>query len=439
MSAYFLTGLIAGSLLGCLAGWLLAVKRRGAADHRLEEELRQQRDAREAEVAELRSRLTDTGRLNAELSAQLKILNERLASERQQIETLQNKFQKDFEAISNKLLVASSSQFNRQSSESLERLLNPLKDELKDFKTRLESAQKETATHSALLKDQVGRIGAEAANLSRALKGDVKVLGNWGENMLGQILEKSGLQEGVHYHRQQGARGEEGDQRFLDVIVELPDEKQLIIDSKVTLKCYEEHVNSADEAARLKHLENHVDCLRAHFRTLGAKRYQELYGINTPDFVLMYVPIEAAFFVAIAHEPGLFSEALDRNVVLTTNSTLLATLRTVASVWRLADQQKNALEIARRGGQLYDKFYGFISDLQDIGSALKKSQEVWEAATNKLHTGAGNLIRQVEQLKALGAKASKTLPPQIKAKAEEEPQAVLPLADGSSDPGRPAG
>jgi DNA recombination protein RmuC len=181
-------------------------------------------------------------------------------------------------------------------------------------------------------------------------------------------------------------------------------------------------------------LQDHVACIRNHFRGLGAKRYQEIYGINAPDFVLMYIPIEAAFFVAIAHEPGLFSEALDRNVVLTTNSTLLATLRTVASVWRLADQQKNAIEIAKRGGQLHDKFVGFISDLENVGIALKKSQDAWEAAKNKLHTGTGNLVRQAEQLKELGVRASKTIPPEIKAQAEADsvlPETVVAITDGT--------
>jgi DNA recombination protein RmuC len=188
----------------------------------------------------------------------------------------------------------------------------------------------------------------------------------------------------------------------------------------------------------LKHLEEHVACIRNHFRGLGAKRYQETHGINTPDFVLMYLPIEAAFFVALAHDPGLFSEALDRNVVLTTNSTLLATLRTVASVWKLADQQKHAMEIAKRGGQLYDKFYGFIQDLQKVGDALDRSQDAWDEATKKLYAGPGSLVRQAEMLKTLGAKTSKVLPSQLKAKVEPaegaEEQVIPTLEPEASDP-----
>jgi DNA recombination protein RmuC len=271
-----------------------------------------------------------------------------------------------------------------------------------------------------LLKEQVSRIGTEAANLSKALKGDVKVLGNWGENMLDQILEKSGLQRELHYRRQRGAKDVEGDQRFLDVIVDLPEKRNLVIDSKVSLRAYEESVNAVDDAARLTGLQRHIESLRKHFKDLGAKRYHDIHGINTPDFVLMYVPIEAAFFAAIAREPGLFAEALDHNVVLITNSTLLATLRTVSHVWQLADRQKHVLEIADRGGKLYDKFVGFEKDLQDVGKALDAAQDAWKGAADKLCTGPGNLVRQTEQLKTLGAKAAKSLPPASVEKADEE-------------------
>ena len=229
--------------------------------------------------------------------------------------------------------------------------------------------------------------------------------------MLDQILEKSGLQRDIHYRRQKGAKdADDEQQRFLDVVVDLPDKRNLVIDSKVSLRNFDDWVNSPDEAIRADSMTKHVDSIRKHFRGLGSKRYQDTLGINAPDFVLMYVPIEAAFFTAMAQEPGLFAEALEQNVVIITNSTLLATLRTVAHVWRLADQQKNAFEIADRGGKLYDKFVGFIEDLKNVGEALAAGQKAWEAASNKLHAGSGNLVRQAEQLKALGAKAAKTLP-----------------------------
>jgi DNA recombination protein RmuC len=426
--AYIGIGLVIGGGLGLLIGWLLGRSRAAIApaDSRLENDLQQRLAQREAEQRTLQEQLQALNQRSGELGAEVKSLTERLATERQQIETIQEKFRKEFEAVSNKLILDNASRFNQQSTESLGKLLTPLKETLGEFKTSLDTTRRETATHSALLKEQISRIGNEAANLSKALKGDVKALGNWGENMLDQILEKSGLQKDIHYRRQRSAKDAEGDQRFLDVIVELPDKRNLVIDSKVSLRAYEESVNAADDPAKLAGLDRHVEALRKHFRDLGAKRYQDIHGINTPDFVLMYVPIEAAFFAAIAREPGLFAEAGDHNVVLITNSTLLATLRTVANVWRLADQQKHVLEIADRGGKLYDKFVGFVEDLQAVGDSLGKARKAWEDASIKLHTGSGNLVSQTEKLKQLGAKAAKSLPNALLEKANEEISATNP-------------
>jgi DNA recombination protein RmuC len=415
----WLIAALAGGLIGFFFGWLKG-RSGGGSDSRLENDLQQRLTQREAEQRTLQEQLLALNQRNGALGAELKLLNERLTTERQQLETIQEKFHKEFEAVSNKLILDNASRFNQQSTESLGKLLIPLKETLGEFKTSLETTRKETATHSALLKEQVSRIGMEAANLSKALKGDVKVLGNWGENMLDQILEKSGLQRELHYRRQRGVKDVEGDQRFLDVIVDLPDKRNLVIDSKVSLRAYEESVNATDDPAKFAGLDRHIEALRKHFRDLGAKRYQDIHGINTPDFVLMYVPIEAAFFAAIAREPGLFAEAGDHNVVLITNSTLLATLRTVANVWRLADQQKHVLEIADRGGKLYDKFVGFVEDLQAVGDSLGKARKAWEDASTKLHTGSGNLVSQTEKLKQLGAKAAKSLPNALLEKANEE-------------------
>ena len=412
------------ALVGFVVGWLICRIRGGGSDARLENELRQQVAQGEGKQRELQEQLRTLDKRNGELGAELKSLGERLATERQQLETIQEKFRKEFEAISNKLILDNASRFNQQSTENLDKLLAPLKETLGEFKSSLDTTRRETATHSALLKEQISRIGTEAANLSKAIKGDVKALGNWGENMLDQILEKSGLQKEIHYHRQRGAKDVEGDQRFLDVIVELPEKRNLVIDSKVSLRAYEESTNASDETARQSRLDQHIESMRKHYKELGAKRYQDIHGINSPDFVLMYVPVEAAFFAAVAREPGLFAEALDHNVVLITNSTLLATLRTVAHVWRLADQQKHALEIADRGGRLYDKFVGFVEDLQAVGDSLTKAREAWEDASTKLHAGPGNLVSQTEKLKQLGAKAAKSLPNTLLEKAGEEKAAA---------------
>ncbi|HTX22960.1 MAG TPA: DNA recombination protein RmuC [Candidatus Aquilonibacter sp.] len=414
----WLIAALVGGAIGFFIGWLKWSGKR--SDLRLEADLQKRLEQAKEDEKSLQTQLQTLNKHNGELEAELKLLGERLATERQQLETIQEKFRKEFEAISNKLIVENTSRFNQQSSESLGKLLSPLKETLGEFKASLETTSKETATHSELLKEQISRIGTEAANLSKALKGDVKMLGNWGENMLDQILEKSGLQRDIHYSRQQGAKDVEGDQRFLDVIVELPEKRNLVIDSKVSLRAYEESMNAPDETIRQARLGQHIESMRKHFKELGAKRYQDIHGINSPDFVLMYVPVEAAFFAAIAREPGLFAEALDYNVVLITNSTLLATLRTVAHVWRLADQQKHVLEIAENGGKLYDKFVSFVEDLQSIGKSLDAARASWENASNKLQTGRGNLIRQAQQLKTLGARAAKSLPSSLLEKSDEQ-------------------
>ena len=407
---------------------------RAAATARLgeiEKSFNEFRDAakrHESNAEALRDQLVAAEKGRSDSDAKVTLLNERLAAERGEVQRIQEAFRKEFESVSNRLLIENANHFREQSGESLAKILDPLRENLKDFKSRLEETYSETGKQNAVLKDQISRISNEAANLARALKGDVKVLGNWGEQRLDQILEKSGLQLGVHYERQQSATDAEGDQRrFLDVIVKLPDGKHLIIDSKVSLTNYEAHINAEDDTARAVQLQKHIESIRKHMKDLAAKRYQDLYGISSPDFVLMYIPLEAAFFAAVAHEPDLFAEALDKNVVLITNSTLLATLRTVTSVWRLAAQQENAAEIARRGGALYDKFCGFIADLENLGGSLSASQRQYEDAMKKLHQGRGNLVRQAEELKALGAKASKSLPVPLLEKARDgEDAAALP-------------
>ncbi len=394
-------------------------------------ELREEERRSQTRETELSGQILSAEKARSELGARVESLTEKLAAERGELQKIHEAFRKEFEAISHRLLVENANHFKEQSSEGLAKILDPLRENLKDFKSRLEETSSEAGKQNAVLKDQIARIGSEAANLARALKGDVKVLGNWGEQRLDQILEKSGLQLGVHYDRQHSANeAEDGPRRFLDVIVKLPDGKHLVIDSKVSLTSYEAHLNTDEDALRTVHLQKHIECIRRHVKDLAAKRYQDLYGISSPDFVLMYIPLEAAFFAAVAHEPDLFSEALDRNVVLITNSTLLATLRTVSSVWRLAAQQKNAADIAQRGGALYDKFCGFITDLEKVGAALAEGQKQYDDAMRKLSHGKGNLVRQTEELRRLGAKASKSLPaPLLETAREGEGEMLLPDQD----------
>ena len=476
MNSFFY--LILGLALGGLVGWLLRSLRPASSNPALEKELREQLRGKDTEIADLRTRhqaqvdalaeskveaerartelraeaklladaragaeerrqaqttaeaaLRNERESNAGLQEKVKFLEERLQEERQLLKQMREQFEKDFAAVSLKLLSENAATFTTQSADSLREILQPLKENLNEVKAGLETTRKETQTHSALLKDQIQRIGTEAANLSKALKGDVKALGNWGENMLDQILAKSGLQEGVHYRRQISGTDETEQQRYLDVVVDLPEGRHLVIDSKVSLKNYEEAVNATDDAARSEHTSRLVESLRRHFEGLGKKRYHDLEGINAPDFVLMYVPIEPAFTTAIGAEPELISDALAVNVVLITNSSLLATLRTVAHVWRLAEQQKNAAKIADRGGKLYDKFVGFVQDLDAVGNALGNAQRSFEGARSKLTEGSGNLVRQAEMLRELGAKTDKALASSLVEKsgaAESAPRTLAP-------------
>ena len=446
--------LSAGLIMGGLAAWIFSRAKIAGAVAETKAELQPQIaalnervSAKELQIVDLQgalagaqkektqtaSQLQQEGNARISAEGRVKVLDQQLATERQQIETLEQKFQKEFEAVADRLLRQNAGWFNQQSGENLEKLLTPLKENLVEFRTRLEASQKETSNYATVLQAEIGRIGSEATNLSKALKGDAKVLGNWGENRLDQILEKSGLQKDIHYRRQMPMTNEDGDRFYPDVVVQLPDNKNLVIDSKVSLSNYAAHVNATDEDPRRQFLENLCVDVRRHFTELGAKRYQDLYSINAPDFVLMYIPIEPAYFAVLSHEPELFAEALEKNVVFITNSTLLATLRTVASVWRLADQQKNALEIARRGGELHDKFVGVIESLGFLGGSLRSANEHYETTMKRLHDGRGNLIWQIDQLKKMGAKASSAVPTKLLEKAVTSNEVVEADAPAVSD------
>ena len=415
---------------GAIIGWLARAQRPPVLDTRVEDELRSRCRTLEEQVFKSNETLVSAQRATSDAEARATSLADHLSEERANLEKLNQKIQTEFEAISNKLLLNSAARFTEQSSKVLQDLLHPLKEKLTEFKSGMDDAREASAANNALLKNQIERIGNEAANLTKALKGDVKVLGTWGENMLDQLLEASGLKRDLHYSRQFSVRDSSGQQRFLDVIIRLPEGQNIVIDSKVSLSSYEEYVNCADPQLRVALLQTHIGSLRTHFRGLGSKSYQSINGINAPDFVLMYIPIEAAYIAAVSHEPALFNEALTKhNVVLITNSTLLATLRTVSHVWRLADQQKNASEIADRGAKLYDKFAGFVDDMQTVGDSLKKSQETWQTAMNKLCTGRGNLLKQAEELRELGVKPAKSLPPELIEQANDSDRQCALLLD----------
>ena len=332
-----------------------------------------------------------------------------------------------FKNLASQILEDNSETFKKQNKEQLGSLLNPLGKEIEDFKKKVEETNKDYIDRNSALTQKIQsleslneRLSQDAINLTNALKGDSKTQGDWGEIQLEVLLEKSGLTNGVHFSTQGGYRDEDGNLKKPDFVVNLPDNKHLIIDAKVSLTAYESYFNAETELEKDVALKKHIDSIKKHFNELSSKDYPSLYGINTPDHVLMFVPIEPALMLALHEHKGIYLDALDKNVVLISSSTLLATLSTIASIWKQEDQKKNVLEIAKEGGLLYDKFEGFVADLLNVGKSLKSSQSSYEEAMNKLVEGRGNIIKKVENLKKLGAKTKKNLPSKLLDRAQSE-------------------
>ena len=378
-----------------------------------------------ADLEELMNLRTELGAKNGEIK-HLKEKLEELNSSKKEDET---RLKETFKNLANQILENNSEKFKKQNKEQIGDLLSPLGKELEQFKNKVEQTNKEHIQRNSALTEKIRsleslniKLSQDAINLTNALKGDSKTQGDWGEIQLEVLLEKSGLMDGVHFSTQGGYKDEEGKTKKPDFIVHLPENKHLIIDSKVSLTAYEAYYNADDEAHKEIALKKHIDSIRNHFNELSGKNYPSLYGINAPDHVLMFVPIEPALMLALHQDQRIYLDALDKNIVLLSTSTLLATLSTIASIWKQEDQKRNVLEIAKEGGLLYDKFEGFISDLLTVGNSLKSSQESYEKAMNKLVEGRGNIIKKVENLKSLGAKTKKSLPQKIvdRASFEEE-------------------
>jgi DNA recombination protein RmuC len=367
--------------------------------------------------------------LNAELSrrnAELENLEVLNAKRDEELARQQEQLRKDFELMASKILDEKSEKFTLQNKENIRNILNPLEEKIKTFEKKVEDTQKENiGMHSALkqqlegLKDLNQQMAKEATNLTKALKGDSKTQGNWGELVLERVLEKSGLEKNREYFVQQNFQREDGSRVMPDVVLHLPDSKKMIIDAKVSLTDYERLVNS-DEEQRPIHLKAHVNSIKKHVDQLSAKNYQDLYDIESPDFVLMFIPVEPAFAVAINEDNTLYTKAFEQNIVIVTPSTLLATLRTIDTMWTNEKQQQNAIEIARQAGALYDKFTGLVNDLTGVGKKIDAAKNDYSAAMNKLVDGKGNLVSRVENLKKMGAKAKKALPEPIIKRASED-------------------
>jgi DNA recombination protein RmuC len=345
-------------------------------------------------------------------------LQEKLQTQKAELEEIQKKFTTEFENIANKILEKNSEKFTAANQKNISEVLNPLKEKINLFEKKVEDTYQkglkdQTDLHAELKKlhDLNSKISEEASNLTKALKGDVKKQGNWGEVVLERILEQSGLNEGKDgYQKQFSDTSEDGKRIQPDIVINLPDNKHIIVDAKVSLLAYERAVNAVTEEERAGRIKEHLLSLKTHIKGLSEKHYQTARHLNSPDFVLLFIPIEASFSVAIQEDQELFSYAWDRKIVIVSPSTLLATLRTIASIWQQENQTKNAIEIARQGGALYDKFVNFVSDLEKIGTSIDASRKNYDAAFNKLKEGRGNLIRSAEKLKDLGAKTTKELP-----------------------------
>lgn len=418
-------------IIGGVAGFFIAHFKSKSESSRLEERnanLVKQAEESESKLdqitkekeEELKKERDEKGNLDRQLAglkAEYSSLQEKLSEQKEELAGMQDQLKVQFENLANKILEENTQKFTKQNRENLDQLLNPLGLKLEEFKKKVEETYNDENRQRATLKEQIKQMAElnqkmsdDAKNLTNALKGDSKAQGNWGEVILERILERSGLSKGREYEVQQSATTEEGRRLQPDVVVHLPDEKYLIIDSKVSLTAYERFASSDDDAEAESAIKQHVASLRAHVKGLSAKKYQQIHGDRSPDFVLLFVPIEPAFGIALQSDPNLYYEAFDRNIVIVSPSTLLATLATIDSVWKQEYQNKNALEIAQRGGALYDKFVLFIESMEQIGDRIQQTQRSYEEAKTRLSEGSGNLVRQAEMLKELGAKASKKLP-----------------------------
>ncbi|MBK7239768.1 MAG: DNA recombination protein RmuC [Flavobacteriales bacterium] len=422
-----LLGLFAGILIGAVAFAFWHRKR----DNGILDVVRTQFDKErndleqriEREAIENSTRTEQTRLLSAEIAREQQKtqgLQEKLEAQKAELEELQTRMTTEFENIANRLLSQRGKELQEQQSEKLGTILKPLQERIVEFQTQVRDAYEKEGRERFALKDQIEklvtqntRLTQEADNLTKALKGDSQSQGAWGEMILEKLLDSSGLIKGQEYSMQESTTLSDGSRLRPDAVIMLPDNKHLIIDAKVSLLHYERYASSNGSDERDKFLKQHVDSIRTHAKGLGEKNYTKLYGVDSVDFVLMFVPIEPAFLSALRDRPEIFQEAYDRQVVMVTHSTLMATLRTIHGIWKNERIARNHMKIAERAGALYDKFQGFTEDLGRIGKSVNDAQKSYEAAVGKLSEGPGNLIRQVEKLKELGAKTNKTIHPKL--------------------------
>jgi DNA recombination protein RmuC len=372
--------------------------------------------------------LVELGTIRLELTTANGVLEQRLIGQQHQYEAQLKLLQEakqslgqEFENLANRIFDDKQAKFSLQNKEALEVTLSPLRRDIGDFRKQVESAyDKENADRNKLagqiseLQKQTLQISADAVSLANALRGDNKAQGNWGEFVLEKLLEDSGLTNGREYDTQVALNDDTGKRRNPDVIIHLPEGRDIVIDAKVSLVDYERYFHAPDEDTKQQCLHQHLASMRAHVKGLSGKDYESLEGVNSLDFVLIFVPIESAFMLALDHDPEMMRDAYDRGIILVSPSTLMVTLRTIKNLWRYADQNRNAQLIADKAGALYDQFVSYVEALDDVGKHLDKSKDAWETARKRLTSGRGNLVRRTEELKKLGAKTKKNLPDDLR-------------------------
>jgi DNA recombination protein RmuC len=422
--------LIIGLLIGAIAVWFIASSKLKGEAGRIEERstlLEKEKSSLENILNSERQKVIDLNSKLSALQSDYSNLQTRLVEQKSEVEELQQKFTKEFENLANRIFEEKGNKFTEQNKEKLNEILNPLRDKISDFEKKVEETNKESIRGHASLREQLSmlkdmnqQITQEAKNLTEALKGQSKTQGNWGEFILESILEKSGLVKGREYVVQESLTSESGKRFQPDVIIKLPENKSIVIDSKVSLVAYEKFISSDDEHQKQLALREHINSIRSHIKNLSSKNYQNLYQLESLDFVLMFMPVEPAFALAVQNDQTIFNDAFEMNIVIVSPSTLLATLRTISSIWRQEKQNRNALEIAKQSGDMLDKFTAFVEDLLTVGKGLISVKDNYDKAMNKLTDGRGNLISRAEKIKELGAKTSKSLPPAILNRSKED-------------------
>jgi len=413
-----ITGILSGVAVGLIV--YLAGKSKTTELSERNRSIEEQKENLQLRLDEETKRANEAEKQLAELNADYRNLKERLTEQKEEFEKLREKFETEFENLANKILEEKSKKFTEQNKEKLDQVLKPLGEKIEEFKKQVADTYEKETRDRVSLKEQIVKMAElnqkmtdEAKNLTKALKGDTKKQGNWGEVILQRILEKSGLQKGREYELQESHTTEDGRRLQPDVVIHLPEDKRLIVDSKVSLTDYERYISADEDAVQERALKAHVQSVRTHVKGLSAKNYQKIYEGSSPDFVLLFIPVEPAFAAALHGDSDLYYEAFENNIVIVSPSTLLATLATIDNIWKQEYQNKNAMEIAKRGGALYDKFKLFVESMQDIGQRIDQTQKSYDEAMNRLTTGNGNVLRQVEMLRSLGAKVSKQLPEEL--------------------------